>query len=137
MRVASTSSYGVPPSTHYASSGSAPASVVLFPGDGTLLNAQARLQIRAAVEQFRRAGGQGFIRVVGHASSSTANVTSEKRVEVIFNKSQDRANAVAKENISQGVAANHVLIEAVGDSQPTGPSQGEDGNRRAEIFLQS
>ena len=124
----------------YSASGMMPTSVVLFRGDGTLLNAQAKLQVRAAVEQFKRAGGQGFIRVVGHASSRTSNMPLEKHLEVIFNKSQDRANAVAKEIIKEGVPANRVLVEAVGDSQPVyyeSMPKGEDGNRRAEIFLQS
>jgi outer membrane protein OmpA-like peptidoglycan-associated protein len=117
-----------------------PSSVVFFPGDGTLLNADARLRIRAAVEEFKRQGGAGFIRIVGHASSRTANMPVEKHLEVIFNKSQDRANAVAQEMIRDGVPANRVLVEAVGDSQPVyyeSMPKGEDGNRRAEIFLQS
>jgi outer membrane protein OmpA-like peptidoglycan-associated protein len=117
-----------------------PSSIVFFPGDGTLLNAEARLRIRAAVEEFKRQGSGGFIRVVGHASSRTANMPVEQHLEVIFNKSQDRANAVAQEMIKDGVPANHVLVEAVGDSQPVyyeSMPKGEDGNRRAEIFLQS
>jgi outer membrane protein OmpA-like peptidoglycan-associated protein len=117
-----------------------PASVVLFPGDGTLLNAEARGQVRAAVEAFKQAGGQGYVRIVGHASSRTSNMPLERHLEVIFNKSQDRANAVAKEVIREGVPANRVLVEAVGDSQPVyyeSMPKGEDGNRRAEIYLQS
>lgn len=117
-----------------------PASVVLFRGDGTLLNAEARAQIRAAVEAFKQGGRQGYIRIVGHASSRTSNMPLERHLEVIFNKSQDRANAVAKEVIREGVPANRVLVEAVGDSQPVyyeSMPKGEDGNRRAEIFLQS
>jgi flagellar motor protein MotB len=42
--------------------------------------------------------------------------------------------------IRDGVPANRVLVEAVGDSQPVyyeSMPKGEDGNRRAEIFLQS
>lgn len=133
-----------PPETQasaYANAqGLPPSSVVFFPGDGTLLNADARLRIRAAVEEFKRQGGAGFIRIVGHASSRTANMPVEKHLEVIFNKSQDRANAVAQEMIRDGVPANRVLVEAVGDSQPVyyeSMPKGEDGNRRAEIFLQS
>jgi outer membrane protein OmpA-like peptidoglycan-associated protein len=117
-----------------------PSSIVFFPGDGTLLNAEARLRIHATVEQFKRQGGSGFIRIVGHASSRTVNMPVEKHLEVIFNKSQDRANAVAQEMIKDGVPANRVLVEAVGDSQPVyyeSMPKGEDGNRRAEIFLQS
>jgi len=76
---------------------------------------------------------------VGHASSRTSNMTVEKHLEAIFNKSQDRANAVAKEMIRDGVPASRVLVEAVGDSQPVyyeSMPQGEAGNRRAEIFIQ-
>ena len=50
-----------------------------------------------------------------------------------------RANAVAQELIRQGVPASRVLIDAVGDSQPVyyeSMPQGEEGNRRAEIFVQ-
>jgi outer membrane protein OmpA-like peptidoglycan-associated protein len=127
-------------STYAMTQGVQPASVVLFPGDGTLLNASARAQVRAAVDAFKAGGGQGYIRIVGHASSRTSNMPLEKHLEVIFNKSQDRANAVAKEAIREGVPANRVLVEAVGDSQPVyyeSMPQGEDGNRRAEIYLQS
>jgi outer membrane protein OmpA-like peptidoglycan-associated protein len=77
---------------------------------------------------------------VGHASSRTANMPVEKHLEVIFQKSQARANAVAQELIHEGVPAARVLIDAVGDSQPVyyeSMPQGEEGNRRAEIFVQS
>jgi len=39
------------------------------------------------------------VRIVGHASSRTSNMPLEKHLEVIFGKSQDRANAVAQEVI--------------------------------------
>jgi outer membrane protein OmpA-like peptidoglycan-associated protein len=127
-------------SAYAAAQGGSPASVVLFPGDGTLLTASGRAQVRTAVEAFKAAGGQGFLRVVGHASSRTSNMPLEKHLEVIFNKSQDRANAVAQEAIREGVPASRVLVEAVGDTQPVyyeSMPKGEDGNRRAEIYLQS
>ena len=63
----------------------------------------------------------------------------EKHLMTIFAKSQARANSVAHEIIREGVPASHVLVEAVGDSQPVyyeSMPQGEAGNRRAEIFLQ-
>jgi len=131
--VASTSAYantqGLPPTT-----------VVFFPGDAVRLSAEGKAQVQAAVEQYRANGGQGYIRVVGHSSSRTANMTAEKHMEIIFRKSQERADAVAQEIIREGVAANKVLVEAVGDTQPVyyeSMPKGEDGNRRAEIFLQS
>ena len=113
--------------------------VVYFPNDTVALSAEGKDQVRVAVEQYRASGGEGYIRVVGHSSSRTPNMTPEKHLELIFKKSQDRANAVAQEIIRAGVPANHVLIEAVGDTQPVyyeSMPKGEDGNRRAEIFLQ-
>jgi outer membrane protein OmpA-like peptidoglycan-associated protein len=113
--------------------------VVYFPGDIVSLNAEAKAQIRVAVEQYKASGGQGYIRVIGHSSSRTPNMTPAKHVELVFKKSQDRASAVAQEIIREGVPAAHVLVEAVGDSQPVyyeSMPKGEDGNRRAEIFLQ-
>jgi outer membrane protein OmpA-like peptidoglycan-associated protein len=123
-----------------ASGGVAPTAVVYFPGDGTTLSAAAKTQVRNAVTQYKSIGGAGSIRVVGHASSRTANMPVEKHLELIFDKSQQRANAVAQELIREGIPAAKVLIEAVGDSQPVyfeSMPQGEEGNRRAEIFVQS
>jgi len=117
-----------------------PTAVVYFPGDGTALSAAARSQIRAAVAAFKANGGSGSIRVVGHASSRTANMPVERHLELIFTKSQARANAVARELMSQGVPASSVRIDAVGDSQAVyyeSMSRGEEGNRRAEIYVQS
>lgn len=117
-----------------------PTAVVYFPGDGTTLSAAARTQIRAAVAAFKAAGGTGTIRVVGHASSRTPNMPVEQHLQVIFTKSQVRANAVAREIMNQGVPAERVRIDAVGDSQPIyyeSMPRGEEGNRRAEIYVQS
>lgn len=129
-----------PTASVYANAvGGTPQAVVLFPGDGTSVSAAARAQIKAAVAAFRQRGGNGFIKVVGHSSSRTANMPVEKHLMTIFAKSQARANAVAREIIRDGVPASHVLVEAVGDSQPVyyeSMPQGEEGNRRAEIFFQ-
>jgi outer membrane protein OmpA-like peptidoglycan-associated protein len=76
---------------------------------------------------------------VGHASSRTADMPVERHLEVIFQKSQARANAVAQALIRAGIPADKVQIEAVGDSQPIyyeSMPKGEDGNRRAEIYVQ-
>lgn len=126
------------PAAYSPASGNATA-VVYFPNDTTSLSAETKAQVRAAVEQYKLSGGQGYIRVVGHSSSRTPNMSPEKHVELVFKKSQDRANAVAQEIIRDGVPASKVLVEAVGDTQPVyyeSMPKGEDGNRRAEIFLQ-
>jgi outer membrane protein OmpA-like peptidoglycan-associated protein len=119
--------------------GIAPAEVIYFAGDGTSLPASAHNQVREAVLAFRATGGAGSIKVVGHASSRTGNMPVERHLEVIFQKSQARANAVAQALIRAGVPADKVQIEAVGDSQPIyyeSMPKGEDGNRRAEIYVQ-
>lgn len=125
----------------YANTRGLPATaVVFFPNDTVSLSAEAKSQVRAAVEQYKAGGGQGYIRVVGHSSSRTPNMSAEQHMEIIFRKSQDRANAVAQEIIREGIPADKVLVEAVGDTQPVyyeSMPKGEDGNRRAEIFLQS
>jgi len=122
-----------------ANGGVTPTAVIYFPGDGTALSAAARNALRNTVKAYKAAGGTGSIRVVGHSSSRTANMPIEKHLETIFAKSQARANAVAQELIHQGVPADRVLVEAVGDSQPVyyeSMPKGEDGNRRAEVFVQ-
>lgn len=119
--------------------GTPPTAVVYFSGDGVALTKAAHAQVRAAVAAFKANGGQGSIRVVGHSSSRTGNMSVEKHLETIFAKSQGRANAVAQDLIRQGVPAAKVLIDAVGDSQPVyyeSMPKGEAGNRRAEIFVQ-
>ena len=125
----------------YASAAGLPATaVIFFPGDTASLNGEARAQVRAAAEQFKARGGQSVVRVVGHSSSRTPNMPLNRHLEIIFQKSQARANAVAQELIREGVPADKVLVEAVGDSQPVyyeSMPKGEDGNRRAEIFIQS
>jgi flagellar motor protein MotB len=123
-----------------SASGISPTEVVFFPHDTTILSSQAREEVRVAAQEFLARGGQGYVRVVGHSSSRTANMSLERHQIWNFERSQARASAVARELIREGVPASKVLVEAVGDSQPvyyeTMP-QGEDGNRRAEIFLES
>jgi len=95
--------------------------------------------VQSAVAAFQANGGNGSIKVVGHASSRTPNMPVERHLEVIFQKSQARANAVAQALIRAGVPASKVIVEAVGDSQPIyyeSMPRGEAGNRRAEIFVQ-
>src|ERR1700712_1090219 len=73
------------------------------------------------------------------APGRPANMPVERHLEVLFQKSQARASAVAQALIRAGVPADKVQIEAVGDSQPVyyeSMPKGEDGNRRAEIFVQ-
>ena len=113
-----------------------PTAIIYFPGDSTNLPKAAQAKVREAVAAFRASGGT--VKVVGHSSSRTGDMTVERHLEVIFQKSQARANAVAQALIKAGVPADRVQIEAVGDSQPIfyeSMPKGEAGNRRAEIFV--
>jgi outer membrane protein OmpA-like peptidoglycan-associated protein len=117
---------------------SGPQAIVFFSGESAVLNAKARSQILTAAQTFQSQGGANYVRVVGHSSSRTANMPMARHLEVVFRHSQDFATVVAHELVRDGVPADKVLIEAVGDSQPVyyeSMPQGEAGNRRAEIFM--
>lgn len=119
--------------------GVAPAEIIYFAGDGVALSVKARKQVADAAAAFKANGSTGSVKVVGHASSRTGNMSIERHMELIFAKSQQRANAVAQALIRAGVPAANVQVEAVGDSQPIyyeSMPKGEEGNRRAEIYLQ-
>jgi outer membrane protein OmpA-like peptidoglycan-associated protein len=107
--------------------GGAPSAVVMFAGDRTILDVQAKQQVRAAASAFQQSGGQGFVRVVGH-SASGGNLSSQRLMVLNFEHSQARATAVARELIKDGVPADKVLVETAG---------GADSSASAEIFLQS
>lgn len=113
--------------------------VVFFPNDITYVNGKGMAQVRALAQAFLKAGAPGNLRVIGHSSSRTANMPVKQHLALIYRKSKDRADAVAKALIRAGVPAKDILEEAVGDSQPVyyeSMPKGEEGNRRVEIFLQ-
>jgi outer membrane protein OmpA-like peptidoglycan-associated protein len=128
----------VRPAAFTAGQQSAPSAIVFFPHDAAVLGAKAKAQILTTAQAFGSGTGSGFVHVVGHSSSRTGDMPLARHLEVVFEHSQDFATAVANELIRDGVPADKVLIEAVGDSQPVyyeSMPQGEAGNRRAEIFL--
>jgi outer membrane protein OmpA-like peptidoglycan-associated protein len=126
--------------TVYSGIPGAPSAVVFFPHDTTVLNGEAKAQVREAAKAFMARGGQGYVRVVGHASGAAGSMTGERQLVWNFERSQARANAVARALIAQGVPADKVLVQAVGDDQSgygvTAPN-GEDGGRRADIIFES
>ena len=106
---------------------------ILFQHDTTILSAAAKAQVQAAAQAFNAQGGAGYIRVVGHASSRSANMSVSRHLQWDFEHSQARANSVARALIAAGVPANKVLVSAVGDDNQ--PDEGT--SRRADIFIQS
>ena len=117
-----------------------PAAVVFFRRDTTVLDAHAKLQVRAAAAVFLSRGGQGFVRVVGHASSGGNDMSASRNQTLDFEHSQARADAVARALIAAGVPADRVLESAVGAQQSVqseAPPEGVDPNHSAEIYFQS
>ncbi len=89
------------------------------------------------VAQYHEQRG-GTLRVVGHASSRTKELSPARHEMVNFNISFERARAVADELIRRGVAPDKLVVVAMSASEPVYrewmPS-GEAGNRRAEVFI--
>ena len=98
---------------------------------------QERAQIAQIAQQVTETGG--FVTVIGHASSRTADMDLAQHDRVNFDISVRRAESVASAMIRAGMPADRVTAQGVADSQPAFyeimPS-GEAGNRRAEILVQ-
>jgi outer membrane protein OmpA-like peptidoglycan-associated protein len=109
---------------------------ILFDNGSAALKA-ADKQILGAVSRLYSQQG-GVVRIVGHASSRTRNLSTVRHKMANFKISADRADAVAGELMRLGIAKDNILVAAVSDSDPMYyeimPS-GEAGNRRAEIYL--
>jgi len=111
--------------------------IVKFANGSAQLNAKSRAIVRKAAKAYK-ARGKGVIRVVGHASHRTQDLPIARHRMANFNVSLDRANAVARELMRQGVKASVVRVEAKSDSDPVFYEYmpaGEAENRRTEIFL--
>ena len=111
---------------------------ILFPNGSARLSSTDRSILRKVYVLHRRKGGK--VRIIGHASSRTRNLTAVKHKMVNFNISVSRADAIAKELMRLGVKRADILVGARADTEPmyyeVMPS-GEAGNRRAEIYLES
>jgi outer membrane protein OmpA-like peptidoglycan-associated protein len=116
--------------------GSSMAAVIYFASGSSSLNADSRDALHKVANLHKQRGG--IIRVVGHASSRTQEVSAEQHELINFDISYKRARAVADELISHGVVADKVVVVSRSDSEPAYhewmPS-GEAGNRRAEVFI--
>lgn len=80
----------------------------------------------------------GAIRVIGHASMRTANMSLEEHMQANRRVSEKRASAVVSRLLSLGVNPGAIFVGADGSADPRyyeGVPAGEAGNRRVEIFL--
>ena len=101
----------------------------LQPGDRALVKEAARLQ--------RDSGAR--LRVVGHASRRTADMPPVHQKVLNLNLSLDRAGAVARALIAEGVPAGALSLEGAAASRPITDEdmpRNEAQNRRAEIFIE-
>ena len=109
---------------------------IQFESGSARLTAQDRRVLDDVVKVKNETGG--VLRVVGHASSRTANLDPMRHKMVNFRISARRADEVATALIRKGVPADTIFVEAVSDSQPiyyeVMPA-GDVGNQRAEIYL--
>ena len=119
-----------------ASDGSTPIETIYFAQGSSRISAADRAKLDRIARAQKAAGGT--LKVVGHASSRTREMSEAKHMIVNLNASQQRASAIAEYFIKAGVAPSDLLVESVSDTQPIiaepMPSA-EAKNRRAEIFL--
>jgi len=127
-----------------AASAAAPAAgrlepvIILFGTGSSKLSAADGRVVRGVVEQYRSNGG--YIRVVGHASSRTRQMTVEQHMLTNFSISLARGQSVAEALIGQGVDPSAIVVEAKGDAEPRyfeAMPNGAARNRRVEIFLEN
>lgn len=109
---------------------------IQFGHGSSQLTARDRKVLRQVVALQKQYGGS--LRVIGHASSRTANMTMEQHQLVNFTTSAQRAEVVAGALAGLGIPMAQIHAVAVSDNEPVYhevmPS-GEAGNRRAEIYL--
>lgn len=118
----------VGPTVYANPQGLPPAAVISFKGSTTILGVDAKELIKAAANSYTAGRAGGYVRVVGHSAITSTKLSQARRLQVNFENSQARATAVMRELVKDGVPADRILIDAVGD---TG-----DGSSSAEIFFQ-
>ncbi|WP_430475132.1 OmpA family protein [Thalassospira lucentensis] len=81
----------------------------------------------------------GILRVIGHASMRTGDMSLEQHLAVNRRVSEGRASAVVSRLLSLGVSPDAIFVGADGAADPRyyeGIPAGEAGNRRVEIYLE-
>ena len=111
---------------------------ILFETGSSGLSQNDRRILGEVVRLHQQRGGT--VTVVGHASSRTRNMDPVRHKMVNYSVSVDRADRIATELRSMGMAPDMIVVDARADNMPlyyeSMPS-GEAGNRRAEIYFQN
>lgn len=112
------------------------AAVIQFARDSDSLDSRDR-SILDDVARLQQERGANLL-VVGHASARTAQMARERQLELHYDISQRRADAVARALRDAGVAPGALFAQAMGADaqlyQESMPS-GEIANQRVEIYL--
>jgi outer membrane protein OmpA-like peptidoglycan-associated protein len=121
-----------------ATVGGVKVATILFETGSSGLSRNDRRILGEVVRLHQQRGGT--VTVVGHASSRTRNMDPVRHKMVNYSVSVDRADRIAKELRSMGMAPDMIVVDARADNMPlyyeSMPS-GEAGNRRAEIYFQN
>ena len=111
--------------------------IVYFANGSSRVAARERAKVAEIVRRY--AAGGGAVRIVGHASSRTLNLPIDRHKLVNLWISMDRAEAVARELVRQGVPPGAIAVEARADNEPRffeSMPAAEASNRRAEVYLE-
>ena len=112
--------------------------IINFQHGSARLSASDRSRLERLAREALNVGA--YVRVVGHASMRTRDMDPFEHTLANFNVSLKRANVVASALMEMGVPAEQLIVDAVGDTQPLFSEAmplGEQGNRRAEVYLES
>ncbi|TXH36773.1 MAG: OmpA family protein [Rhodospirillaceae bacterium] len=113
-----------------------PVGLIYFSDGSAKLSADDRRVLKQVARMQKSYGG--VVRVVGHASSRTADMSLDRHDKANEEMSRNRARAVAAYLVRLGVDAGVIQVAGVSDSRPVYPEimpSGEAANRRAEIYL--
>ncbi len=110
---------------------------LVFPFGSSYISPDDRHHIRKIVDLAKQKNA--VLRVVGHASSFTNDMSLMDHQVANFSISLERAQAIAALILADGFDHDRLLIGAVSDSEPlfleVMPA-GRQGNQRAEIYME-
>jgi outer membrane protein OmpA-like peptidoglycan-associated protein len=130
---------GIQPLGAYNPAGASVSTLVAtiqFADGSASLNGQDRSVLRQVIALQKQYGGA--LRVIGHASSRTGDMSWDRHDRANQAISEARAQSVSRALVSLGASRDAVYAGAMADSQPAYQEvmpAGEAGNRRAEIYL--
>ena len=110
---------------------------LVFPFGSSAISPNDRGHIKKVVDIANQKNA--LLRVVGHASSFTNDMSLMDHQIANFSISWERAQAIAALILASGFDHERLLIRALSDSDPVFPEvmpAGQRGNQRAEIYME-